>query len=454
MDLLRGLPEMSIHGMSAVRKQRVLELATAIGPVQWEHPTEPKVSAVEFHALGLEPHRGPSPLMQSLQGSRHLIVSPFVTAQALEEITTGSGQVTLISRPATLEALGSELLADISTYILNPAADLADADDGEEIAPPGEAESAPSAGRGRLGGLHAKVYVAERGNQTRLFVGSANATAAGLRGRNVEFVIEFQGSRASMGIDTFISPDLSKLSEFQKLLAEYTPLGDVVVDEDEEAIGELDRTLRSFAQIPVTSTITEIDGRYVQTVRSAEELVVPASTEVTLALFSRPVEGRPFVGGRDLGNFTDLDITEISGFLILCAVSGKGAHRVERSTLLRMRLVNEPERRLDEILAQQFKEPGDFLRFLALLLGLDSVGSSPVDGLGVSGFTWPVGTGAPGLFESLVQVVAVNPSVIDDLDRLIDCLLSTDRGRSMLPEGFDRLWSTIREVRPKSRRRA
>jgi hypothetical protein len=108
--------------------------------------------------------------------------------------------------------------------------------------------------------------------------------------------------------------------------------------------------------------------------------------------------------------------------------------------MVRARLLGDPDGRLDEILAEQIATPDRFLKFVLLLLGF--AGSSALAGLAAGGGGYWNGTGS-GLFELMVNALADRPDALDDLRRLVRRLLGTERGRAVLPEGFEELWSAV-----------
>jgi hypothetical protein len=120
---------------------------------------------------------------------------------------------------------------------------------------------------------------------------------------------------------------------------------------------------------------------------------------------------------------------------------------LQAGTVIRGRLVNDPEGRFDEVLARQVDTTEKFLRFLALLLGLGNPFVLAALGGTGDGSTSSTGLGPrPGIFELVVRALAARPEAIADLDRLVQRLRATDTGQRVLPEGFDDLWATVAEA--------
>ncbi|HLS05639.1 MAG TPA: helicase-related protein [Wenzhouxiangella sp.] len=138
-----------------------------------------------FHLIGHS--RQPWQLPTS---DRLAIISPFISDTAVRQAHASTGKLALIlGLPEELNALrpATRKLAS-ALWVLAEAAQSSD--EGEDNA------TEPD-------GLHAKSYLLETGNKTRLMIGSANATspvfAPGSKRRNVEFMVELTGPKNRVG---------------------------------------------------------------------------------------------------------------------------------------------------------------------------------------------------------------------------------------------------------------
>lgn len=437
MDLVRALPTMAVRQLDPARVQRIDELAEALGPVEWEPPAALGNVSIAFHALGLRRTRDLPEIVNSLSGSRQLVISPFIDDDALTTIADGSATTILVSRAEGLDRLSPDTLTGLDCRVVRSDAALDVPDDDITVNPD----------HGILGGLHAKMYVVESAKQAALLIGSANATAAGLFGHNVEFMVEFRGGRKALGIDLFLDP----ASGLGGLLESYPAQGGATRNEQDEAVRALDRTLRMVAATTFTATITPQGDRFTETVHAADSLSAgDPRVRLQLGVYGLPARTKPVQNGERTWTFDDLAITEVSAFLVVTASIGDGASQLERSTLIRADLIGDPSTRRDEILAKQFSTTEQFLRFLALLLGLAD-GSALISDAGTGGGAgaWQSFGSSTGLFELLVNAVATKPRAIDDLTRLVERLQQTDSGRKVLPPGFASLWSAISEAHTK-----
>lgn len=421
VDLLRSLPGLTTATMPVKRSAAVLRLAEDIRRVDWELP--PDATEMRFHALGL----GTQPALD-FTGSRHVVVSPFVTDRGLGIVAPASRTLTLVSRVESLEELAATTLKRTTRRtILDPNADLniVDPEDG------GQSRSS------LLAGLHAKLYAVERANQAHLFVGSANATEAAFGG-NVEILVEFVGRWRTFGIDALLGPD-----GLGPLLLDYEPAGGQKPLETAEAQRRLDELIRRMASLPWQIAVaTTASENYELTASAGAMPALPDGYCGILELLTRPGYGCD-IAGPDLIAFTDIELADVSAFLVLRMTSPEG---FAGGAVIPAVLLGDPEGRLDEILARQLNTPDKFLQFLRMLLGLnDPSAASWTIGDGDGGGSF--GSSSGGILESILRAMAVNPLALDDLDALIINLQKDPERQHVLPTGLAELWPTVRAAR-------
>ena len=159
-----------------------------LAKVQFEAPPHFERKLIAFHPTGIKGYRG-TPLI-GVNADSSLCMSPFLDDAGLKELRRGTkGKFWLFSRKEVLEKISSDLLAQphSQTYCISPLIGegerMMDSDGSQED---------------RLDqNLHAKLYVFNRANKCRWFVGSANATKAALE-RNTEFLVELTGQNKSL----------------------------------------------------------------------------------------------------------------------------------------------------------------------------------------------------------------------------------------------------------------
>lgn len=422
-DLLRSLPSLAVTPLAQERRERIEGLAERIANVSWELPDD--IRSLEFHALGIG-----RPNVIDFTGKRHLVVSPFISDDGIAAITSSRGEkVQVISRAESFDRLRPETLNFIDAHVLDDA--VRDSD---------EVDDDP------LVGLHAKAYLWSRDQRTYALFGSANATQAAFGG-NVEMLIEMIGNKNIVGVKAVFGED----SGLRKLTMPYESNGGVQETEAEKADRELDDAIRALAGTRLRNTVRSgEDDTFsidVQTIDNAKPI---AGVEAHVQLLSKPgnTHSLPILDGPP-AIFTDLDLTEITPFVIIHARDERGEHR---STVVCADLIGDVKHRRDAVLARQIDTPEKFLRFLHLMLSLGgSVGAhSPLGGSGGFG-SWS--SDGAGVFETLVRSLAENPEGLDDLARLVERMRDAASSGSLLA-GFDELWEPIWRARLAQKGRA
>jgi hypothetical protein len=180
-DFVRALPGLAIVDLPSGANELTASMAEDIRRTDWSLP-EP-FERVSFAANGL----GGTPWRPD-HGARLGVISPFCDEDALSPLAEGGGAEPplLIGRSDELSRLSREVLARFGQVTVMDEATATE--DGEEAE--GDA----------LQGLHAKIFVVERGWDTEITVGSGNATRPALiTGRNVELFATLSGKRSQVG---------------------------------------------------------------------------------------------------------------------------------------------------------------------------------------------------------------------------------------------------------------
>ena len=411
-DFLAALPGLAVTPLTEERTLRIQQLAERISRVQWEAPAD--VRGVALHALGIG-----RPTSADFDGKRHLLISPFLSDDGILRLAPArSTKVHVVSRAESLDRLHPDTLKRIVPYVLDDAAR-----DTTEV------EGDP------LEGLHAKTFVLDRGDGSHVFIGSANATTAAFT-QNVEFMVELVGPQPRIGVDAVFG---EKSALFQ-LVVPYPATGGVEDTEDEKADHALEAAIRSLATVRLRNTVVAgSESEFDVIVESLDTAQPPTGVQVSVSLLTRPGNSHPLaLHVRDRVRFETMPLTDVTPFLVIRAVDGRGK---ERSTVVRAELVGDLPGRRDAVLARQIDTPEKFLRFLLLLLAQDASHAALLAaGSGGSFGEW--GADGVGLFEALVRSVGSRNSGLDDLGRLVE-RLQTDAATAVLPAGFDELWAAV-----------
>lgn len=426
-DLIRSLPMMAVQPLARPRVERIEQLAEDVRRVEWERP--PDVKDIAFHVYGIG--RNPKP---DFSGYRHLVVAPFLNDRGLRTVAPAGGtDVTVVSRVEELERLSQANVETIRSMVVSAIAGL---EEESELT-----VDQPRAAKGLLSGLHAKFYVVERNRAAHLFIGSANATDAAFGG-NVEILVELTGGATRLGVETFLSED----SPFRTLLEDYDAEGGSPEDPDAEAERILEDLVRDLAAVPFRLAVSASGDNYRLDASTRSILSLPPGYAVTVELLTRPGTAGHVASGQVLDcEFDGVPLADITPFLALRAKSSEG---LERGAVIRAALINDPDGRLDEVLARQVDTPEKFMRFLTLLLGLGNphllamlAGSES----GKGGSAAALGP-APGVFEMVLRALADHPDSVEDLDRLVQRLVRSEQGRGVLPPGFEDLWRVVTQA--------
>ena len=413
------------------RRAPLTAFAEDLRRVDWDLPDG--VREARFHPIGL-PRARPFAVEEHFSGYRTLAISPFVRDGALRRLLRPeAGQTAvLVSRGEELDALPPAVLDRLEVYELDPTASLSGDDVQEDTA------------QAFLTHLHAKLFVVERARLAHLFIGSANATDAGL-GRNIEFLCELVGPVARLGVDALVG----EKAPFRAMLTPYVATARPDLDEASAAGRALEDLLLDIAtQVRFRTTVRrQTDGWVARVTSDAPLPHIPEGTRLTIASHNRPAETRllNFVEPIDF-ELPPRELADLTPFLQLTARRTVAGEEVERSAVICSRLEGAPDDRFQEILARQIDTPEKFLRLLTLLLGFAS-GSSGDGGVKGDGpASWSAGAGQ-GVLELLARALSESPESIDHLEAIVEHLRRSPSGRVVLPPGWDDVWRPALEAR-------
>ncbi len=429
---IESLPDLAVTPLPAERRAALASLADELRLVEWDLPQG--AHEARFHSIGV-PGSRPFEVEEHLSGERVLVVSPFLREGALRRLfgPGGDARSVLVSRGEELHTVLPGALEGLDVYELDPTAGLA-----------GEDEEAGETDQAFLTRLHAKLFVVERGRLAHLFVGSANATDAGL-GQNVEFLCELVGPVGTFGIDPLIGDD----TPLRAMLTPYVASGGEEENDSNPDGRALEGLLLDIAAgSRFRTSVSEEPGGWVPRVTTDAGLPpFPEGAEVSIGPHNRPIETRRLRAAEPVDvAFAPRELADLTPFLRLTVRRRVEGEDLERSTVVCSRLVGAPSDRFDEILARQIDTPEKFLRLLALLIGFASRTSSDAALTGDGAGVWAAGTGQ-GVLELLARALSETPESIDHLESIVEQLRRSPSGRAVLPEGWDDVWLPALEAR-------
>lgn len=374
---------------------------------------------------------------------RTLVVSPFLAEGFLDRLGLG-GEDTLVSSDEELAALPAAVRDRIGTVQVLEGATTAEPESGDDFEPTPAATAEDG-----LAGLHAKLFVADAGWNARVWTGSANATGAAF-GSNVEFVVELVGKKRSLGIDAVLDDGLADL------LAPFEPDPDGAPDPGARELERaLDRVAQELGAAPLSMRASPDAVGWTLALAGADRLPsIPTEFEVSAwPATLQEHRAKPLSATSAPPRWEGLDVVHLTGFLCLevSAADAAGGRRVAIS----IPLEGAPGERDAAIVRSVLADPARVLRYLLFLLGdrsddvpdaLEMFDAGSEDGAGLG--SW-LGFGADAtLLEALVRSLHRDPERIDRVEQLLDDL---GDGVDLLPEGFDSIFSPVREVRRRTR---
>lgn len=442
-DFIAALPGLAVGPMDAGRRRQIAQVADEIRRVKFEIPDG--FESMRFHPLGVEGY-SKWPFAERIE--KLLVISPFLTEGALNRLTKeGRGDV-LVSRLDQLQALAPTALGAFgSVHVLDDGAEL-DHEEGKE-ATPDVGALAPATG------LHAKLYVADDGWNAHLWTGSANATTAAFE-RNVEFLVQLTGKKSRVGVGAFLD-GAGEERGIRSLLATFTPSEAAIgPDETEKRLEDrLFAVRRVLGRTKWVGRIGDAEGdRYpISLEAKGTRPSIPDGVEIrvwpiTLA-DDRALLLKPPLTGR-VADFGACSFEAITSFFAFRVRVSEGDRSIESTFVINVPLENAPPDRQARLLQSLLDDPAKVLRFLQMLLALDSdevlelIDSAEGPEGSTSGAANAVDA---ALLESLLRALDRDPSRIDAVDALVRDLAATEAGRKTFPPDFERIWGPIRAAR-------
>jgi len=443
-DFIAWLPALTLKRMPVGRRKAIERMADELRRVRFEWPEGFEAKACRFWVGGLDgrelepfgPMRGKS-----------LIVSPFLSAPVVSDFVERSAELHLVSRPEALREIPRDTLrACQSVHFL--AAQANGENNEEETSVDGDEV---------LDGLHAKLFVIDRGWNASVFSGSFNATRSAMR-HNVEFMVEMVGKRSRFGVERFLRQGEGE-TRFADLLRAYDPeIESLPPDPALHQLDELIRAVRSSiarGRPKLTVAATGDPDRFDVRLHWKRPSRWPkAGVEVRVWPISQPRErSLPLAGQVDFPRLSYQGLTPLFAFSIKAEVAGANGESV---FVMNLPIEGMPEDREDRVLASLLA--GQEMRYLLFLLSSGdetSAGSLDLARM-LSGPENAEGRGhAPvGLFETLLRTLHRNPAQLDRVASLLESLRRGSKGNeesALLDPDFQKIWGPIWEVARKGK---
>lgn len=443
--LITALPGMAPRSTTPRRnRDLVASFASALAQVRWARPEG--VRRIDFHVngLGTAPWR-PSPYRGLT------VISPFVSAEALERLTQGLAPeaARLVSRAEELARIPAPVLARFGKVLVLD--DLAETEDGEES----EAEETCRADQPPRRGLHAKAFVTEHHSSTEITMGSGNATnAALLSGANVEVFATLTGPSRTLGS---CEDQLDAKAALGRFLTEYQPVDLPETASSDAAEKRLEQLRGQIVRAGLRlCCVLEAGERVALKLASAATVVPPEGLEMRLwPLMAGAAQGTKLAridpAPQPLGALALPDVTRWLGVRLSDVETG-----LNLDFSLGTRLEDLPEGRDAAILRAMIADRGAFLRYLQLLLSDPETAAQAflnASRAGAARAAFGSFCEVP-LLEAMVRALSGEGSALADVERLVTRLEGAcdDTGAPLIPPEFLTLWASFRSLRQTSTR--
>ncbi len=434
-DFVAALPGLAIDDVPAPIQQNVKLAADELRRVDFA-PPDP-FEGYMFHPLGISGYTK-DPIRPA---GRTLVISPFLTPGALEQLGFAGSNSVLISRADALDTLSSEQLSGFDKiFTLEPSAEA----ELEVDTPYAQDRLSPAAG------LHAKLFVSEEGWNSYLWTGSANATDAAFK-RNIEFLIQLSGKKSACGIECILGAanDQTALRNF---LSPYSPRPKAVQrDELQEELEDALETARLQIATRKWKAVVQASGPTYDLSLAPSDgfpfILDPRISAKIWPITLTDTAAKPIDDDVTEFSFRSISLEALTAFFAVDLSIRGGERELGTRFVIRATLQGAPSDRREALLNYYLKDPASVIRFLLLLLTpddqyTDASADEFSDLLSQRSLTTS-GPTPEGLLEALLRALHRNPATLDSVAQAIEELSKTADGSKLIPDGFGRIWSAV-----------
>lgn len=437
-EFVRQLPSLALRDISAARIDEVEDLTRTLRTVRLAPPAP--FSDGYLLPIGLS---GEAVWPFPDRARRLLAISPFLTKPAVHAMGKIAAERTIVSRPESLELIGSKALQGWQVNVLQR---LAEVDPGDDVA---EAHPAHTEYQGTNEGLHAKTFVLDLdGSRSMVVTGSANMTGE-TWGAGVEFDAVLYGHTSACGVRKTLEGTVEDLGLVQ-LLEEYA-----VVDEGgaTDAAIETSYALEEFHRLLALGAPTlHVEAIDDERVTASLSLTIPGSApgETRVWLASLPADGASRSLGAEL-NWTIAPLS-VTPFIAVETTDGQGPARVTRRCVIKAELTGAVDGRRHDAVFSILRSKEHVLRYLVFLLGDPAYDALFAQLAGVDtesagpDFASVLTVSDVALFEPLVRATGRDEHALARVASLVEELRATPNGAELVPDGFDELWDVVWQV--------
>jgi hypothetical protein len=442
-DFVAALPGLALRSVATKRRQAIAKMADELRRVRFTWPEGFEESQCRFWAAGLD-GRNSAPF--GTRRDKSLIVSPFLSDGVVGDFLDNSGETHLVSRQECLQELPQKTLQRCkSVHFLVP-----------EVVDESDDAAAEPESREVLDGLHAKLYVIDRGWDASVFSGSFNATIHALH-HNVEFMVELVGKKSRFGVDQFLR-QVKGETTFADLLKHYdvnapaAPL-DAAAQQLDDLIFDTKRALAA-AGPRLTCTASTGDADLFDLTldctrppRWPDKSVEVRSWPITQqADRGQALNGQPVTFAR----LSFAGLTPLTAFAVSAKVGEKTAKHV---FVMNLPLQGAPEDREDRVVRSLIENSDQLMRYILFLLASgDEAAAFTGDGRrrkrGPNGQEQEVQHVC--LLETMLRALHRQPEQLDRVASLLEVLRKEPTSSELLGADFQSIWEPIWDAAQKA----
>jgi hypothetical protein len=345
-----------------------------------------------------------------------------------------------------------------SVYFLHQSAEPEDVPEAGTTEDDQDENGPVESGEGEiLRGLHAKLYLADAGEEARIWTGSANATHAAFSG-NVEFLVQLSGERSVCGIDRILETPQDSTG-FMNLLQGYVapeqpPEPDDTRERLEETADKIRRAIVGASLRAIVRELPEEPDRYGVVLEASKS--VDIDEDVTVSCWPIRLSAREarMVANTDsvLADFA-VSLEAISSFFAFAVTASEGDTSFSRRFVVNAEVVGAPANRKDAIVTSLLSDPGRILKLILMLL---AEGSPNEREIALAFGTRELGEGGSNgsrslvevpLFEEMVRALWSNPTALDRIDGMLAVVRKSEETANLIPKDLDEVWPQIMEAR-------
>ncbi|MDP1769037.1 MAG: phospholipase D family protein [Nitrospirota bacterium] len=434
-DFIAALPGLAGHALPRGRRQGVAKIADELRRVRFKWPDGFDENECRFWVAGLE---GKAVTPFGERQDKALIVSPFLSNPIVRDFLDHTEEMHLVSRPESIQELPQETLQRCkSVSFLAPEL----TDESDDGSPPLERDEV-------LDGLHAKLFVIDRGWNASVFSGSFNATVHALQ-HNVEFMVELVGKKSRFGVDQFLR-QVKGETNFADLLKAYdrnaAPVpADATAQKLDDLLHATKRALATAGPRLVVTPASEIDSFDM----SMEWTRAPHWPHTAVEIRAWPITQQA-ERAQTLNKsmvFPRLSYGGLTPLIAFAMTAKHGEAKRESIFVMNLPLQGAPEDRQDRIVRSLIENRDQLLRYILFLLAsgdemaaasgdLRKLLTSQEDGPGRA-------SANPYLLETLLRALHRSPAQLERVSSLLAVLRKQPGSSELLSDDFRKIWEPI-----------